>query len=242
MTTPSNVTAVRGLVHFDIGWEKQGTVCRFHYSHSTFNFSTDARAVVAQSAEPLKRFYWPDKPPALQVLLDDLHGDPFLKADFILPLTGVRLYCHIFLLWWKEKGRQSEWNVVIKQSHTEGLNYCYSLHLPRGPYEGKMANVTYLKCSDYFNTNTNTLPLSNSNNQLPLLAEPLPFSPCLASFKLFGPRPSVPLSPEGDSSSSSRPTIGASLEEIRYLDQDLSTLIPIWPPRCLSRSARLPRT
>lgn len=40
----------------------------------------------------------PDVPPALQVLLDDLHGDPFLKANFIFPLTGVRLYCHIFLL------------------------------------------------------------------------------------------------------------------------------------------------
>lgn len=170
MTTPSYVTAVRGLVHFDIGWEKQGTLCRFHFSHSTFNFSTDAPVLVAQSAEPLKHihFYWPDKPPALQVLLDDLHGDPFLKADFILPLTGVRLCCHIFLLWWKEKGRQSEWNVVIKQSHTEGLNYCYSLYLPRGPYEGKMANVTYLKCSNYFNTNTNILPLSNTVITSPL--------------------------------------------------------------------------
>lgn len=41
----------------------------------------------------------PDEPPALQVLLDDLHGDPFIKADFVLPLTGVRLYGDIFFLW-----------------------------------------------------------------------------------------------------------------------------------------------
>lgn len=54
--------------------------------------------------------YSPNVPPALQVLLDDLHGDPFLKADFILPLAGVRLYCHIFLLWRskREKDREKE--------------------------------------------------------------------------------------------------------------------------------------
>lgn len=161
MPTPSNVTACP-LWH----WMRK-TRNFVQIPFRSFNFQFQHRSscsVVVRSAAPLKHitFYWPDKPPALQVLLDDLHGDPFLKADFILPLTGVRLYRHIFLLWWKEKGRQSEWNGVIKQSHTEGLNYCYSLHLPRGPYEGKMANVTYLKCSNYFNTNTNTLPLSNT--------------------------------------------------------------------------------
>lgn len=41
----------------------------------------------------------PDEPPALQVLLDDLHGDPFVEADLILSLTRVWLYRHIFLLW-----------------------------------------------------------------------------------------------------------------------------------------------
>ena len=41
----------------------------------------------------------PDEPPTLKVLLDDLHGDAFLKADFILPLTGVRLNRHVFLLY-----------------------------------------------------------------------------------------------------------------------------------------------
>lgn len=50
----------------------------------------------------------PDEPPALQVLLDDLHSDPFLKADLILPLTGVGLQRHIFLLcsWSKLKQRE----------------------------------------------------------------------------------------------------------------------------------------
>lgn len=40
----------------------------------------------------------PDEPPALQVLLDDLHDDSFLKGDLILPLAGVWLHRHILLL------------------------------------------------------------------------------------------------------------------------------------------------
>lgn len=56
----------------------------------------------------------PNEPPALQVLLDDLHGDPFLKADLVLPLTGVRLQRHVSLLCpgSKRKERQKRDNVM----------------------------------------------------------------------------------------------------------------------------------
>lgn len=48
----------------------------------------------------------PDKPPAFQVLLNHLHNDSFLKRDFILPLAGVRLHCHV-LLFCQEQSKNS---------------------------------------------------------------------------------------------------------------------------------------
>ncbi len=177
MTTTNNVTVLWGLVHFEFGWHKIREQTPFlsfgcYYLLLLLRWPLSAERLFLISIDS------PDEPPALQVLLDDLHGDPFLKADFILPLTGVRLYRHVFLLW-RSRQRGEKWeNVVIKQAYNEELNSCYSFHLPRGPYEGKCGVCDLLKVLQLFPYKHKHYPLvlHNTNNELPLLAGPVPLS------------------------------------------------------------------
>lgn len=69
----------------------------------------------------------PDKPPAFKILLDDLHDDSFIKADFILPLTGVWLDCYIFLLC-IEKEWRTEWLSLMLASLRSATHW-FSLYL-----------------------------------------------------------------------------------------------------------------
>lgn len=107
--------------------------------------------------------YPPDEPPALQVLLDDLHGDPFLKGDFILPLTGVRLYRHIFLLWRSRgvKGKRERGAMWVKCYHFTVLHWgvkpLYSLYLPKRPCECDLLKMLWL------------IPYQHKYNPLPLV-------------------------------------------------------------------------
>lgn len=68
--TANNVAVLRGRVHSG--------------NFLSLSLSSSMAGIFHSSA-----VHSPDEPPALQVLLDDLHGDPFIKADFVLPLTGV---------------------------------------------------------------------------------------------------------------------------------------------------------
>lgn len=95
----------------------------------------------------------------------------------------------------------------------------------------KMASVTYLKWSDYFHTNTNTLLLSYTLTApvSPYWLFLLCYRPCASNLD----RNQVCIALQREIillSSTLAAYIRDFLVEIRYLDQDLSSQIPAGPP------------
>lgn len=94
------VPAIVIITYLFVSNDRSGTTC--------------AKALLPQSLFIIPLFTYnvsqsvclPDKPPAFQVLLNNLHNDSLLKGDFILPLAGVRLHCHV-LLFCQEQSKDS---------------------------------------------------------------------------------------------------------------------------------------